>query len=310
MKHTFTREQIKRIILEELKNSTDEEEAEEHLRNLIGLNEQEDTDEFEKKIKRAKTLKNWAGISLLGAVVALFGGFEALNDMQAQQVQQDAQKVQQLDAETLEKFGVDVEALVDPEGAAAQRGASFATAELGLVDLSDMKNSQKVEVLWDQIDNMVDRGQMSYKKAKVGSPLPGGYATLDYDAIPPDLVLPNSLKTKDEYRAWLIQNVLRGDKKNIGDLKKFVFGSTGKWPSGTGEKKSRYAGKAQVLPGEWTVAFDLYGDIVEEMANSFYENIKNEDTRDAAIAGVGAKDLDQAIEIVNGILYTADRQIR
>ena len=307
MKYTFTREQIKRIILQELKNSTDEEAAEEHLRNLIGLNEQENTDEFEKKIKKARTLKNWAGISLLGAVVALFGGFEALNDMQAQQVQQDVQKVQQLDAETLEKFGVDVEALGDPEGAAAKRGAAFATAELGLVDLSDLTNTQKVEILWREIDKKVDRGELSYKKAKVGSPLPGGYATLDYNAIPADLVMPNSLKTKDEYRAWLIQNVLRGDKKNVGDLKKFVFGSTGKWPSGTGEQKSRYAGKAQVLPPEWTVAFDLYGDIVEEMANTYYENLKNEDTRDAAIAALGAKDQEEAIKMINAILYTVDR---
>ena len=47
MRHTFTREQVKKIILEELERSRDEDEAKELLRKIVGINEDE-VDEFKK----------------------------------------------------------------------------------------------------------------------------------------------------------------------------------------------------------------------------------------------------------------------
>ena len=55
MKHTFTREQIKQIIVEELERSRDEDEAKELLRQIIGINEDE-ADEFEAKLKKARRM--------------------------------------------------------------------------------------------------------------------------------------------------------------------------------------------------------------------------------------------------------------
>ena len=110
MKYTFTREQVKKIILEEIERSRDEDEAKELLRKIVGINEDE-VDEFEAKLKKAKRFKKFAGISLLGAVAILFGANAALDNKQQSQVNNDIEKVQQLDDEDLQKFGVDTDAL-------------------------------------------------------------------------------------------------------------------------------------------------------------------------------------------------------
>ena len=309
MKHTFTREQIKKIIIEELERSEDEKAAEELLKDLIGLKEDE-ADEFEKKLKKARTFRKVAGITLLSAVAILFGGMAALDDKQEAQVQNDVEKVQQLDDETLQRFGVDTDALKDPDAAAEKRGSAYPTAELGLADLSDMTNKQRVEAAWKQIDDMVDSGELQYKKARVASPLPGGMATLDYDAIPPNLVMPNSLGTKDEYRAWLVKNILKGDIENLETLRKFVYGSTGKWPSGSGEEKSRYAGNAQVLPPEWTVALDLYQDtllsVVDDVTTGYRTG--DEETRQQILQSNGVETPEQLENMLNKLLYRAGLQ--
>jgi len=309
MKHSFTREQIKRIIVEELARSNDEDEAKELLQKIIGLNEDE-ADEFEVKLKKANSFRKMAGISLLGAVAILFGGMSALDNSQEQKVQQDIEQVQQLDNETLERFGVDTGALAGFEERPQFSNSEYPTAKLGLADLSDLGNNEKIEVLWDQIDDMVGRGQLKYERARVSSPLPGGMAALNYNDIPSNLQMPNSLTTKDRYRAWLVQNILKGDQSNIGDLKKFVFGNTGKWPSGSGNQKSRYSGKAQVLPPEWSVAYELYGDLAEEQVNDTAQALRDPDTRDSVIQGLGAENEEQAIKFLNDILYQAGRQER
>ena len=245
MKHGFSREQVKRIILEELQNSKDEEDAVELLQKIVGLNEDE-ADEFEDKLKRARNFKKIAGISLLSAVVILFGGMSLVGNSQEKKVKQDIEKVQRLDDETLQRFGVDTGAMMDPDAAVEERGKQYPTAKLGLVNMSDMNNNEKIEAAWKQIDDMVANGELQYKRARVSTTVPGGMATLDYDAIPPNLVLPNSLGTKDQYRAWIVQTILKGDIKNIGKLRDFVYGDSGKWPSGS----------------------DIYQDLIREITDS------------------------------------------
>ena len=307
MNHTFTREQIKRIIIEELKRSNDEEAAEELLKDLIGLKEG-DTDEFESKMRTARTFKKRLGLtSLFAAVAILFGDLSGLTSAQKDSIQPDLEKVQQVDSGTLEKFGVDLEAIKDPEGAARSRGAAYPTAELGLADLSNLNNAQRIDAAWKQIDDMVASGELKYEKARVSSPLPGGMATLDYGEIPPNLVMPNSLSTKDQYRAWLVQNVLEGDIKNLPKLRDFVYGNTGKWPSGNGEKKSRTADGAQVLPPEWTVAQDLYQDTLVSVVTDVSDSYKqaDEETKQKILQANGVETPEQLEKMLNKMLYQA-----
>jgi hypothetical protein len=308
MKHTFTREQVKRIILEELARSTDEEEAEDLLKGLVGLKEDE-VDEYEAKLKKAKVFQKRVGISLLGAVAILFGGMNALSDSQEQRVQKDVAKVQQIDNKTLEEFGVDTGALEDPEAAAEKRGRAYPTAKLGLADMSDMGNNEKIEAAWDEIDQMVKDGDLRYTRARIASQVPGGMAALDYDALPPNMVLPNSIGTKDQYRTWIVKNILKGDIKNLEQLRKFVFGNSGKWPSGSGNQRARYVGDAQVLPPEWTVAYDLLGDTTERASQQVadYYNRSEEETRARILVNFGHETAQQLEDELNDALFKVGR---
>ena len=309
MRHRFNRQQVKRIIFEELENSKDEEEAIVLLQRIAGLNESE-ADEFESKLKRAKSFKKFAGITLLGAVVALFGGMNLLGGSQEQKVKQDMEKVQQLDDETLQRFGVDTGAMMEPAAPPEERTKQYSTSKLGLVNMSDMGNNEKIEAAWEQIDDMVANGELQYKRARVSTMVPGGMATLDYDAIPSNLVLPNSLVTKDQYRAWIIQNILKGDIKNIGKLRDFVYGDSGKWPSGSGKEKNRYVGKAQILPPEWAVALDVYQDLVKEITDSMATEYRtgDESQKKEILRLNNVKSPEELEKYLNTTLYRAGLQ--
>jgi hypothetical protein len=301
MKHHFTRDQIKRIIIEELAKSQDEDEAIELLQQIVGLNEDE-TDEFEEKLRKAKAFKSRVGITLLGAVAILFGGMNALSDRQEAQVQRDVEKVQQLDAETLERFGVDTAMLDLPDNGRM----------LTFDDLSDLSNSEAVEMSWEQIEKMVDNGDLNYQKAKVSSMLPGGMVALTYDDIPKDLIMPLSLTTKEHYKAKIVKDVLQGKASNLKDLERYVFGDTGKWTSGSKEKKFRYHQGAQILPPEWSVAYDLYGDLVEQLVAQAASVLKDPETsqsqREQLYGYLGVSDDASANKALNDLLKRAGRQ--
>lgn len=308
MRHGFNRQQVKRIIFEELENSKDEEEAIELLQRITGLNEDE-ADEFENKLKRARSFKKFAGITLIGAVVVLFGGMNLLGGSQEQKVKQDMEKIQQLDDETLQRFGVDTGALRNP-AAAEEPTKQYLTSKLGMVNMSDMGNNEKIEAAWGQIDDMVANGELQYKRARVSTTVPGGMATLDYDAIPSNLVLPNSLVTKDQYRAWIIQDILKGDIKNIGKLRDFVYGDSGKWPSGSGKEKTRYVGNAQILPPEWAVALDVYQDLVKEITDSMATEYRtgDESQKKEILRLNNVKSPEELEKYLNTTLYRAGLQ--
>ena len=122
--------------------------------------------------------------------------------------------------------------------------------------------------------------------------------------------MPNSLGTKDQYRAWLVQNILKGDVKNLSDLRKFVYGNSGKWPSGSGEKRSRYVGKAQVLPPEWAVALDLYQEtlttIVDDVSSAYRE--ADDEGKRLILQANGVERPEQLEAAFNQLLYQAGLQ--
>ena len=96
----------------------------------------------------------------------------------------------------------------------------------------------------------------------------------------------------------------------MSKLRDFVYGSTGKWPSGSGEEKSRYAGKAQVLPPEWTVSLDLYQDtlsrVVDDVSTGYREG--DEETRQKILQSNGVETPEQLESMLNKLLYQAGLQ--
>jgi len=306
MKHTFTIKQIKTILAEELKRSEDEEQAKDLLRKLLGLNEDE-TDDYESNLAKARKFSKYIGISLVAAVAILFGGMGMLSTTQKKEIQPDIEKVQSVDDETLQKFGVDTGELYKIDLEPSEEFLLYPTEKLGLKNLSDMSNAEKVEAAWGQIDDMIDSGELFYNKARVSTRIPGGMVALDYDAIPADMILPNSLATKNQYRAWLVTNILKADVKNLPKLKDFVYGNTGKWPSGSGEDSSRYHEGAQVLPPEWTVALDLYQDtvnaVVQDLATAYREG--DAETKQQILDSSGVSSAEELEKVLNSTLKSA-----
>lgn len=310
MKHTFTIKQIKTILAEELKRSEDKEkdekEAKDLLRKLIGLNEDE-ADDYESNLAKARKFSKYIGISLVAAVAILFGGMGMLSTTQKKEIQPDIEKVQSVDDETLQKFGVDTGELYKIDLEPSEEFLLYPTEKLGLKNLSDMSNAEKVEAAWGQIDDMIDSGELFYNKARVSTRIPGGMVALDYDAIPADMILPNSLATKNQYRAWLVTNILKADVKNLPKLKDFVYGNTGKWPSGSGEDSSRYHEGAQVLPPEWTVALDLYQDtvnaVVQDLATAYREG--DAETKQQILDSSGVSSAEELEKVLNSTLKSA-----
>lgn len=179
---------------------------------------------------------------------------------------------------------------------------------------NDLTNDQIVEVLWNHIDKLVDSGRLNYRRAHVTTQAPGGIAYIDYDQIPDNLVMPNSFKTKEQYREWVIKNILKNDVNNISDLKDFVFGDTGKWPSNSGDIEMRYTDlpggdedlQAQVIALEWSVAYNLYQEIIEDGINKVVSDYQRQP--EATLIANGVESEEQLLKILNKILYGAGIQ--
>ena len=79
-------------------------------------------------------------------------------------------------------------------------------------------------------------------------------------------------------------------------------------PSGSGEEKSRYAGKAQVLPPEWTVSLDLYQDThrVADDVSTYRQG--DEETRQKILQSNGVETPEQLESMLNKLLYQAGLQ--
>ena len=186
--------------------------------------------------------------------------------------------------------------------------------KINLEAFDDLTNKQIVEVLWKHIDKLVDSGELNYRRAHVTTQAPGGIAYIDYDQIPDNLVMPNSFNTKEQYKEWVIENILKNDVKNISDLRDFVFGDTGKWPSNSGDIEMRYTDlpggdedlQAQVIALEWSVAYNLYQEIVEDGINKVVSDYQRQP--EATLIANGVESEEQLLKILNKILYGAGIQ--
>ena len=98
--------------------------------------------------------------------------------------------------------------------------------------------------------------------------------------------------------------------QKLTTIKRLVYGNTGKWPSGSGEDKARYAGKAQVLPPEWTVALDLYQETLTSVVDDMLTKYKNgdEEMRQYILQVNGVETPEQLDAVLNKLLYQAGLQ--
>ena len=175
---------------------------------------------------------------------------------------------------------------------------------------SDLTNADAMEKAWQEMDK---------KFAQFGdaAPVEGGYPTVDgfkafvhipADGISGDDILPMSLMTADEYRAFIVQLLEEGSDADVERLQKMVFGSTAKWLSGTGDKDFRVSNTGYpILPPEWSVAHDVLSTDMEQRIYKVMDFVEtNPDLADAVAAEMGLQSADQIPDHLQGQLLKYD----
>ena len=176
---------------------------------------------------------------------------------------------------------------------------------------SDLSNTEAMEKAWQVMD-------AKFAQAGDKAPVEGGYPTIEgYKAfvyIPAQSVdggdiLPMSLMTADEYRAFIVDLLEEGDPGDVERLQKMVFGSTGKWLSGADGKDFRVSDTGYpILPPEWSIAHDVLATDMEDRINNVFDYVQaNPDLADAVAAEMGLQSADQIPDHLQGQLNKYSR---
>jgi hypothetical protein len=176
---------------------------------------------------------------------------------------------------------------------------------------SDLSNKDAMEKAWQVMDN---------KFAKFGdtAPVKGGYPTKDgmksfvyvpAQGIDGNDILPMSLMTADEYRAFIVLLLKEGSNADVERLQKMVFGTTAKWLSGTGEKTFRVTNTGYpILPPEWSIAHDVLSTDMERRILNVSKYVEeNPDLADTVAREMGLQSAEQIPDHLRGKLRKYSR---
>ena len=176
---------------------------------------------------------------------------------------------------------------------------------------SDLSNKGAMEKAWQAMDE---------KFAQFGdtAPVEGGYPTVEgYKAfvyIPAEGleggdVLPMSLMTADEYRAFIVTVLEGGSNADVERLQKMVFGTTAKWLSGSDGKDFRVTNTGYpILPPEWSIAHDVLSTDMERRIYYVMDYVEaNPDLADAVAREMGLQSAEQIPDHLRGKLRKYSR---
>ena len=118
-----------------------------------------------------------------------------------------------------------------------------------------------------------------------------------------------SLMTADDYRGFIVNLLEEGDSGDVERLQKMVFGSTGKWLSGSDGKDFRVTDTGYpILPPEWSIAHDVLATDMEDRINNVFDYVQaNPDLADAVAAEMGLQSADQIPDHLQGQLNKYSR---
>ena len=124
----------------------------------------------------------------------------------------------------------------------------------------------------------------------------------------PSTILPMSLMTAQRYREMIEARVERSPRELIY-LKDMIFGDTGKWASGTGNEQFRIEGNSALLPPEWSIAHEVYANVVEARLRDIEGYVKsNPDAQQEIFQKLGVQDEAQFREFLNDQLFKIGRK--
>ena len=135
---------------------------------------------------------------------------------------------------------------------------------------SGMSNQEKLDDAWSNYDisiNSLDNAPVSssvwiYK-----------YKMIPVDQINPDTPIPLMGTTAGTYYKFLKDRVEANPMVELPLLKNQVYGDVGKWAGGVGGKGNfkKAEDGSQILPPDWTVAYTVYADLMEEKTRSLMD---------------------------------------
>lgn len=170
-----------------------------------------------------------------------------------------------------------------------------------------MTNDEKVALAWSKFD--VGGAQA----APVSSSVPiFKFAMIPVDQINENTVLPMIGATAGQYYNFLKMRVEANPDVELPLLKNIVYGNVGKWAGGVGggDFKTTADGR-QILPPDWTVAYTLYADLMEDRLISIYNHHEdNPDQREALYDSLGVSTEDGFFKFISEAAFKIGRPLQ
>ena len=175
---------------------------------------------------------------------------------------------------------------------------------------SGMSNQEKIDNAWSNYD--ISAGSLD--KAPVSSTVwIYKYKMIPADQIDAETPLPLMGTTAGTYYKFLKDRVEANPMVELPLLKNLVYGDVGKWAGGVGGKGNFKVAEdgSQILPPDWTVAYTVYADLMEEKTISLMDyHIDNPEGRGEPYQALGVQDEAGFNKFVKDTMYKIGRPLQ
>ena len=175
---------------------------------------------------------------------------------------------------------------------------------------SGMSNQEKIDNAWSNYD--ISAGSLD--KAPVSSTVwIYKYKMIPADQIDAETPLPLMGTTAGTYYKFLKDRVEANPMVELPLLKNLVYGDVGKWAGGVGGKGNFKVAEdgSQILPPDWTVAYTVYADLMEEKTISLMNyHIDNPEGRGELYQALGVQDEAGFDKFVKDTMYRIGRPLQ
>ena len=175
---------------------------------------------------------------------------------------------------------------------------------------SGMSNQEKIDNAWSNYD--ISAGGLD--KAPVSSTVwIYKYKMIPADQIGTDTPLPLMGTTAGTYYKFLKDRVEANPMVELPLLKNLVYGDVGKWAGGVGGKGNFKVAEdgSQILPPDWTVAYTVYADLMEEKTISLMDyHIDNPEGRGELYQALGVQDEAGFNKFIQDTMYKIGRPLQ
>ena len=175
--------------------------------------------------------------------------------------------------------------------------------------ISGMSNQEKLDNAWSYYDLSEDK----LDNAPVSSTVwIYKYKMIPTDQFNSDTPLPLVGTTAGDYYNFLKQRVESNPMVELPLLKNQVYGDVGKWAGGIGGKGNFKVSEdgSQILPPDWTVAYTVYADLMEEKTLSLLDyHTDNPEEREYLYESLGVENEEEFNKFIKDTMYKIGRPI-